>query len=45
MFHGNNMFHGNDDYAFWGMHMFWWLFIIVIILAIFGLFNRYRKRK
>ena len=29
------MFH--DGFLFWGMHMFWWLFWIVLIVLFFGL--------
>ena len=29
------MFH--DGFSFWGMHMFWWLFWIVLIVLFFGL--------
>ncbi len=29
------MFH--DGFLFWGMHMFWWLFWVVLIILFFGL--------
>ena len=28
------MFH--DGVSFWGMHMFWWLFWVLLIVSFFG---------
>ncbi len=28
-----------DGWGFFGMHVFWWLFWIILILALFGLFE------
>lgn len=39
------MMNNNGDYFFWGMHMFWWLFMFVLVVVIFAGFNRFRKRK
>ena len=35
----------NGGYYYWGMHMGWWVFILVIVIAIFVLFARFQKRK
>ncbi|MGK2913572.1 MAG: SHOCT domain-containing protein [Porticoccaceae bacterium] len=29
----------HDSWAFWGMHLFWWLFWITMIVALFSLFT------
>lgn len=29
----------HDGWAFWGMHLLWWLFWIVLIVALFSLFT------
>jgi putative membrane protein len=34
-----------DGWGFFGMHVFWWLFWIVLILALFGLFEPVPRRK
>jgi hypothetical protein len=39
------MMHNNGDYYYWGMHMGWWLFILVIAIVITGMFFNSRKRK
>lgn len=30
---------------FWGMHVFWWLFWIAVIVGLFGLFEPVPRRK
>ena len=35
----------NYDYGFFGMHMLWWLFWIVLISVLFGLFEPVPKRR
>ena len=35
----------NYDYGFFGMHMLWWLFLIVLISILFGLFEPVPKRR
>jgi hypothetical protein len=39
------MFQFYDGYHFFGMHMFWWLFWIVFIWAIFGMYEPVRRSK
>ncbi len=37
-----------DAWGFWGMHFFWWLFWIAVIVALFSLFTpvpRGRRRE
>ena len=37
-----------DGWMFWGMHLFWWLFWIAVIVALFSLFTpvpRGRRRE
>lgn len=34
-----------DGWGFLGMHVFWWLFWIVLILALFGLFEPVPRRR
>ena len=28
------MMHNNEHYNYWGMHMGWWLFMLVVLIAI-----------
>jgi len=35
----------NGDYYFWRMHMGWWAFILVVVIAIVGWVSWSRKRK
>ena len=37
------MYH--DGWVFWGMHLFWWLFWIVLILGFFSLIAPVPRRK
>ena len=37
--------HNNGNYYFWGMHMGWWIFMLVAVIAIVGWFSWSRKRK
>ena len=39
------MMHNNENYHFWGMHMGWWVFILVIVILIAGWITWSRKRK
>jgi len=39
------MMNNNGDYYFWGMHMGWWLFILIVVIAIIGWLSWSRKRK
>lgn len=37
-----------DGWGFWGMHLFWWLFWIALIVALFSVFtpvSRGRRRE
>jgi Sec-independent protein translocase protein TatA len=34
----------NGSYYYWGMHMGWWVLILVIVIAIFG-FTRFQRKK
>jgi predicted ABC-type sugar transport system permease subunit len=34
-----------NDYSFMGMHQYWWITILVIVVIVFVLRNQYRKRK
>ncbi|MFZ5875451.1 MAG: SHOCT domain-containing protein [Nitrospirota bacterium] len=34
-----------NGWGFLGMHVFWWLFWVVLILALFGLFEPVPRRK
>lgn len=38
------MMDNHGSYYYWGMHMGWWVLIVVIVIAIFG-FTRFRRRK
>ena len=38
------MMDNNVGYYYWGMHMGWWVLILVIVIAIFG-FARFQRRK
>lgn len=38
------MMDNNGGYHFWGMHMGWWVLILIIIFAIFG-FTRLQRRR
>lgn len=35
----------NGDGYFWGMHMFGWFIMFILIFAIVVWFSRYRRRK
>ena len=35
----------NGGYSYWGMHMGWWFFTLVVVIAIVGWFTWSRKRK
>jgi putative membrane protein len=37
--------HNFDGGWFWGMHVFWWLFWIVLIIGLYGLFEPVRRSK
>ncbi len=37
--------HNNGDYYYWGMHMGWWLFMLVFFFAMLVWFASFRKRK
>ncbi len=39
------MNHDNGDFYYWGMHMGWWFFMLVIVIAIVGWVSWSRKRK
>ena len=34
-----------EGYHFWGMHLFWWVFWIIFIIILFGLYRPVRKNK
>lgn len=34
-----------DGWSFWGMHLFWWLFWIVLIVAFFALIEPVPRRR
>lgn len=38
------MMHDNGDYYFWGLHMFWWFFVPILIILVFVLMNRFRNK-
>jgi putative membrane protein len=35
----------NAEYHMWGMHIFWWLFWLVLFLAFFGWFEPVPRKK
>ena len=41
--------HFYDGYHFWGMHLLWWIFWVILLIAIFATpwlaFGRSRKRE
>ncbi len=37
------MFHNNGNYSFWGMHMGWWVLMLVVVIALIGWVSRSRK--
>ncbi len=37
--------HNNGNYYFWGMHLGWWILILVVVIAIVAWFSWSRKRK
>ena len=39
------MMNNNGDYNYWGMHMGWWILIVVLAVAFLGFFMNSRKRK
>lgn len=39
------MMHNSDNFYFGGMHMFWWLFLIVIVVALGIWFARSRTKR
>jgi len=39
------MMNNNGDYYFGGMHMGWWVFILVAVVALVVWFGRSRARK
>jgi len=43
--HGMNGNMHMNDYSFMGMHQYWWLSILVIVLVVLVVVNQYRKRK
>ena len=42
--HGNGGIH-MDSYSFMGMHVFWWVSILIFALVLLVAAHRYRKRK
>jgi LPXTG-motif cell wall-anchored protein len=45
MYNDHNMLHGNGDYFFGGIHMFWWILLLIVIFAILFWVFRFRKRE
>jgi len=45
MFNNGNGGMNMEDSSFWGMHIFWWILIIVFFFAILGWLYLSRKRK
>lgn len=41
---GNEAMH-MESYMFMGMHIFWWVSILVFALIVLAVAHRYRKRK
>lgn len=39
------MMDNNEGYHVWGMHMGWWFFILVAVIAVIGWVGWSRKRK
>jgi hypothetical protein len=39
------MMHNNGDYYFGGMHMFWWISLLVLFFAVIAWYGWLRKRK
>jgi Sec-independent protein translocase protein TatA len=37
--------HNNGDNYFWGIHMGWWSFMLVVVIVLVVLFGWSRKRK
>jgi hypothetical protein len=37
--------HNHENYYYWGMYMGWWIFILVVIIAIVAWVGWARKRK
>ncbi len=37
--------HENEGYYYWGMHMGWWVFVIVIAIIFIGFLFNTRRRK
>ena len=34
-----------NDYGFMGMHMYWWIAIVIIVIIVFVIGNQYGRRK
>ena len=41
----NTMMHHNTGYHYWGMHMGWWIFVLLIVMVLIVLFFNFTKRK
>lgn len=39
------MFHMYEGYHFFGMHMLWWMFWIVFVWILFGMYEPVRRTK
>ena len=39
------MFHLDDGYHFFGMHLFWWFFWILFISVMFGAYEPTRRKR
>jgi len=38
------MMHSNNDYYIWGMHMGWWIFIVLAVVIVGWLVNSRRSK-
>jgi len=43
--HDNTMMQHNRGYHYWGMHMGWWVFVLIIVIVLIVLFFNFKKRK
>ena len=39
------MMDNHESYYYWGMHMGWWVFMLVVVIAVIGWVGWSRKRK
>ncbi len=42
---GNTMMNHNGGYHYWGMHVGWWIFALIIVIVLIVLIFNFTKRK